>query len=271
MKLKDLKPRPIIINKGNIDNQKLSGIYGIMSKETERLYIGSSINIKRRLLTHKKQLKNNCHHSRFLQNHYNKYGIGDLTFMKMKDVENTKQLIKEEQKFIDILNPCFNVNKSASSCLGVIRSKETRKRISEARMRMNIKHSDEYKENMSKLLSGENNPMYGKSGSDSPNWGKKHKPETIAKMVLNHMDCKGKNNPNYGKIMSKEQIKKANKTKRIRLKERRGSYYFDFEGVKHECLTYIDIARVFNVQPSSIRRQYIKTATFRGIEIHNTK
>lgn len=43
-----------------------------------------------------------------------------------------------------------------------------------------------------------------KNGTYTPKWliGRKHKPETINKMIENHADFSGRNNPKYGKKMS---------------------------------------------------------------------
>jgi GIY-YIG catalytic domain. len=58
-----------------------SGIYKIESKlKPERIYIGSAINIGQRWRVHLSDLRKQKHHSKKLQNHYNKYGEVDLSF-----------------------------------------------------------------------------------------------------------------------------------------------------------------------------------------------
>ena len=58
-----------------------TGIYKIVSKiRPDRMYIGSSINIPKRWREHISNLKKNKHHSKQLQNHFNKYGEADLQF-----------------------------------------------------------------------------------------------------------------------------------------------------------------------------------------------
>ena len=59
-----------------------------------------------------------------------------------------------------------------------------------------LKHAEEWKQEQSKKMSGENNPMYGMSGKLSPNYGKKHSEETRKKISEAQ---KGENNPMYGK------------------------------------------------------------------------
>ena len=57
-------------------------------------------------------------------------------------------------------------------------------------------------------ISGENNPMYGKTGEQCPNFGKTHTPEAIAKKS-------GENHPMFGKFPSEE-----TKAKRLATRKR---------------------------------------------------
>jgi len=51
---------------------KISGIYKISFENTDRVYIGSSINISKRLTSHLRKLRNDTHHNYLLQCHFNK-------------------------------------------------------------------------------------------------------------------------------------------------------------------------------------------------------
>ena len=94
------------------------------------------------------------------------------------------------------------------------------------------RHSDESKRKMSKSKSGKNNPMFGTTGENSPNfgkifsdeskrkmseanlgennsmYGKHHSKETKNKISENHTDMSGEKNPNYGKTHSYESRRK---------------------------------------------------------------
>lgn len=108
-----------------------TGIYKIQSIiKPERCYIGSAINIYGRWSKHLSDLGKNIHHSNFLQNHYNKYGLSDLEFSIIIIVDK-QDLINVEQYWIDILKPKFNINKIANSSLGIKRSDKTKKLHSE--------------------------------------------------------------------------------------------------------------------------------------------
>lgn len=90
---------------------------------------------------------------------------------------------------------------------GAIRSEETRAKMSgenhplygktgENNHRYGKKHTEETKEKMSKALSGKNNPMYGKRREDNPNYGRTHTEEAREKMSK---ALSGENHPMYGK------------------------------------------------------------------------
>lgn len=102
------------------------GIYKIQSIiKPERCYIGSSTDITKRWNWHINDLKLNKHHSYKLQNHYNKYGLLDLTFSILVECLE-EDLIKIEQTFIDSTNSYFNICKVADRPTGVKRTKEAR-------------------------------------------------------------------------------------------------------------------------------------------------
>ena len=56
------------------------GTYNIIKSINNKYYIGSSININKRLTQHKSELKRNIHHCIYLQRAYNKYGKQCFTF-----------------------------------------------------------------------------------------------------------------------------------------------------------------------------------------------
>lgn len=139
-----------------------SGIYQITNTVTGRFYIGSSIDVDFRIKAHKRCLKNNSHRNSYLQNSYNKHGVGAFTYKIIEYVSDVDKLIEREQYYIDSLGASrskngYNINPIAGSCLGVKRSDEYKKKASEIRKG---------------TMQGENNPFYGK----------KHTKETIEKL-----------------------------------------------------------------------------------------
>jgi group I intron endonuclease len=180
---------------------KKIGVYKIQSIiNTKRCYIGSAVNINDRWRCHLKNLRIDKHHSIKLQNHYNKYGEEDLQFTILLCCDK-EDLIKIEQYFIDTYNPWFNCSPTAGNCLGVKHSEEYKEKIRKIRigtkatidtknklsdqrkgeknnfygkhhseetkekMRNNRTgkgyHSEQWKVEQSKRMSGENHPLYG--------------------------------------------------------------------------------------------------------------
>lgn len=68
-------------------NEILSGIYKIYCKETDKYYIGQSVDVKNRINQHLRELKNKTHINRQLQEDFNNYGEKSFIFEKIKDVE----------------------------------------------------------------------------------------------------------------------------------------------------------------------------------------
>lgn len=166
---------------------KISGIYEIRNTINNDRYIGSSVNMEKRMNEHRRTLNKNIHYNRFLQRAWNKYGEDNFEFNLLFECEE-KYLLIEEQKLLDE-KPIYNLAKSATAfnrgCisseetkhkisanngrywLGKTRSEETKRKISENRK--GIYHSELTKEKISK-----NNARY---------WlGKTRSKETVKKM-----------------------------------------------------------------------------------------
>lgn len=92
--------------------ENVSGIYGILSKCKQRYYIGQAIDIESRWNKHKSCLSRNCHHSPKLQHHFNKYGIDDLEFFIVSELEAKKEFNTFEKFFI----ACFDSWKNGFNC-----------------------------------------------------------------------------------------------------------------------------------------------------------
>lgn len=110
---------------------KICGIYCIKNTIDNNIYIGSSIDINKRKKQHFSALKNNKHHSRYLQRSFNKYKENNFSFSILEECESENLLIRE-QHFIDILNPRYNICKIAGNSLGTKRTQEAKLNISKA-------------------------------------------------------------------------------------------------------------------------------------------
>ena len=63
-----------------MNKKDIVGIYKIECIANNKVYIGQSINIKRRLYDHKTRLRKGTHKNKHLQNAWNKYGEDNFTF-----------------------------------------------------------------------------------------------------------------------------------------------------------------------------------------------
>lgn len=128
------------------------GIYQIKNKANEKIYIGSSINIKDRWRWHNWALKSQKHHSRYLQRAWNKYGEENFIFEILEIVEDEHFLLSREQYYLDKYKPFkkeygYNLSNTAGNCLGVKHSEETKRKMSA--VKIGHKHSDQTKKKIS--------------------------------------------------------------------------------------------------------------------------
>lgn len=79
------------------------GIYKFTSKTSNKIYIGSAKNLRKRFVQHKSNLKLNKHHSIHFQNAYNKYGESDFVYEVLENVEDINELLIKEQYYLDTL------------------------------------------------------------------------------------------------------------------------------------------------------------------------
>jgi group I intron endonuclease len=115
-----------------IDKKLKCGVYKITNIVNGKFYIGSTTGLfKNRFLHHRSQLRHNNHGNQHLQNSWNKYGENNFEFSLVESCNSNNQLDRE-QYYIDVLNPQYNLTKSAKGTLGYHHTKEAKKKISMA-------------------------------------------------------------------------------------------------------------------------------------------
>jgi len=89
-----------------------SGIYKIENTVTGDFYIGSSEDIDGRKYSHLVRLKAGKHHNHNLQRAWDKDGPEVFRFTTIENCLPNALLLLE-QKYLDTLNPAYNVNETA--------------------------------------------------------------------------------------------------------------------------------------------------------------
>lgn len=159
----------------NLKNK--SGIYRLVSNDV--IYVGSSVNLLRRLTDHFRFLKNNKHQNPHLQNHYNKYGVDSFSYYVIEFCD-TSCLKEKETNYIEkykCFEKGFNQSKNSFSPLGYKHSEENKKimsikkigykqskeQIEKRRLSLIGKiRTKKHKENYKNSKLGVKNPMFGK-------------------------------------------------------------------------------------------------------------
>jgi group I intron endonuclease len=129
------------------------GIYIIKNIVNNKVYIGSSQDIKRRFYLHKHYLKKNSHINLHLQTAWNFYGEKSFVF-EILEIISDKTLLSEKEMHYIQLYCSTNRENGYNIC-----------EDTNAPMR-NRKHSIESIEKMKKSKIGKNNSFYGKTHSD---------------------------------------------------------------------------------------------------------
>ena len=119
------------------------GIYKIENILNGDCYIGQSKHLNKREKQHFKELLENKHDNRYLQNSYNKYGCENFIFKVVIYCE-LNELSYYEQSLVDLFSPAYNIRKEC-----VDSNKGT-------------KWTDGARKHMSETRSGENHPMFGR-------------------------------------------------------------------------------------------------------------
>jgi group I intron endonuclease len=195
------------------DNKGKTGIYLWLNNINRKSYIGSAVNLSRRLNDYYspstlKRMDNIISKAIIRYSH----SAFSLTILEIIDIsslsvkETRKLILSREQYYIDTLMPEYNILKIAGSSLGLTLSEETKTKMSEAKIgeknsfynkthseesltkisiaRRGRFHSSETKALISKAMRGENNPMFGRTGENSPNFGKSFTIETKTKISI---------------------------------------------------------------------------------------
>lgn len=162
----------------------MNGVCGIYKIEylDRCAYVGSSVNVGRRIGQHIVALKNGVHKNPILQRMWNKHA-SDFKFALLEAVAHRDGLIEAEQRHIDGCSPLANISDARGSHPHTDEAKERmRGRIvsSETRLKLSVAHK----------------------GKPSPNKGTKVSDATREKLSLAHMGQEPWNRGSKGKMVA---------------------------------------------------------------------
>ena len=107
---------------------KNCGIYIIRNLVNDKIYVGSSVNIRRRFSQHKSTLRHNTHKNKHLQNAWNKHGEENFEFIVIESHSYPEKILGRENKCIHLYNPEYN-NIKVNSERRFVHSEETKRKI----------------------------------------------------------------------------------------------------------------------------------------------
>lgn len=201
-----------------------AGIYQIVNTRNNKRYIGSTLNFRKRYRQHERMLKSNKHDNQYLQNSFAKEP-DVFVFQVIETINNAAEMMSVEQGYLDVLydrqDQCYNINPNANQPphvfsaetkrkmsaakigsipwnkgmkgfrKGIPRSEETKRKISETKLRNPYVYSDEQRKKMSDANKGRKAWNAGAKGLQIA-WNKglkgvyKCSAETRAKMSKSH-------------------------------------------------------------------------------------
>lgn len=158
------------------ENKNLVGIYLWTHKESGNKYVGSAVDLSKRITQYfsikyldKNKTMRICNALAYYG--YSAFSLTILEYIDISDLskkEAHKLILEREQFYIDKLKPEYNINPVAGSRLGTLHSEESILKMSEIQKSIN--------------RTGVNNPMYGKIGDSHPTFGLSHSIASRAKI-----------------------------------------------------------------------------------------
>lgn len=182
-------------------------IYKIRNVVNNKFYVGSTANTETRFKDHRRHLRKGNHHCRHLQAAWNKYGEDCFKFEVIEIVKDDNALWNAENAWLTqwVGRPeCYNSGRSAEAPNRGLPKEDNpltgRTRPAEVNEQVSQSLKNYYAEN------------------EHPRQGKKHTPETLAKIAANRTPPKGENHYRYGKTLDEATRKKIGDAQRGKVK-----------------------------------------------------
>ncbi len=173
------------------------------------LYFGSSIDMEKRLKRHRKDLRMNRHHNLKVQEKWNQYQQYEVNEMLTDgDLEQARDLEEELLMAYNGNELLLNIGRSVAGGDNLTRNPKRKVIIEKIRISLVDRFIGMTKE--------ERQALYGRPGDRNGMYGRKHTPETIAKIKENQTILKGPDNPNYGRKCSESTRRKMSEIAKMR-------------------------------------------------------
>jgi group I intron endonuclease len=113
------------------------GVYAIVNKENNKVYIGSTVRkFRKRFQCHKADLNKGTHHSEHLQRAWRTHGPDAFEFLIVEYVTDKFKVLEREQYYLDTIKPEYNNAPVAGSSIGVKHTEQARRNMSVAQKRL---------------------------------------------------------------------------------------------------------------------------------------
>lgn len=175
---------------------KTSGIYAIQHKESGKLYVGSSVNMQKRLYEHRRLLNLGRHGNQHLQSAWNLYGSDLFEMYVLQVVKDKAQLYAIERTYIHKFKSFereFGYNKASETDApqrGLKRSAETCAKIGVSKVgnknRLGAVIPEEMRERIANKLRGTKASPETRAKLSAAKKGVPHSPEWSAKIGAAH-------------------------------------------------------------------------------------
>lgn len=137
-------------------------VYTITNLENGKFYVGSSVNVRTRFRTHRRELRKGIHHCEPLQRAWNKYGGDRFKFEVIEEFTSPQDMHDAENRWLTehYGKPhCYNTGTRAGAAfLGRSHSDSARAAVSAAhkgkKMRLGQKNSPDHRQKISAAMKG---------------------------------------------------------------------------------------------------------------------
>ena len=192
----------------------VAGVYVIRNNVSGRIYVGSSIKIKKRWKHHLNGLRKGTNPSPYLQKSWTKHGEEAFSFEVIEEVQNISELIPREQFWIDHLSAYssktgLNARPVADSPLGRVMSAEQRLRIS--LQRKGKPHAPEHAAKLRALMIARNQSQESRARSGAIIAAVNSNPESRLRTIERNKSAEGRRRSAktfLGKRHTKETLEK---------------------------------------------------------------